>query len=325
MFSFAKFGNDLYSGKKSFAFIRHRKIWYIAAIIVIILSIIVPVVRGGFNLSIEFKGGSSFQISDVKDTNTELGANAIKEIDSSLLATVSKIGNSGIQVQTAQLSDVQIPLAVAALAKVYGVDEKEITVSYIGPTWGEDVTRQALVALIIFLLLVGIIMFLYFRTWRMSVAALSALFHDLVVTVGIYAATGFEVSPATVIGFLTILGYSLYDTIVVFDKIRENVSEITLQTKRNFSQLVNLSLNQTLVRSINTSVVAILPVASILFIGAFLLGAGTLRDISLALFIGMLVGTYSTIFLATPIYFDLSRKEKKFLEHDKKVINTSTS
>jgi preprotein translocase subunit SecF len=159
------------------------------------------------------------------------------------------------------------------------------------------------------------VMALYFRTWKMSVAALIALFHDLVITAGVYGILGFEVTPAAVIGFLTILGYSLYDTVVVFDKIRENTSE---GTSRTFGESVNLAVNQTLVRSINTSVVALLPIGSILFIGAFVLGAGTLRDISLALFIGVLVGTYSTIFIAAPLYATLRQNEVIVRNDDKK-------
>jgi preprotein translocase subunit SecF len=152
-------------------------------------------------------------------------------------------------------------------------------------------------------------MALYFRTWKMSAAAMIALAHDLIITAGVYGIVGFEVTPAAVIGFLTILGYSLYDTVVVFDKIRENTTGGEANTGRSFAQSVNLAINQTLVRSINTSIVAILPVAAILFIGALLLGAGTLRDISLALFIRIIVGTYSTIFLAAPLYAELRSTE----------------
>src|SRR5690606_9252286 len=155
-------------------------------------------------------------------------------------------------------------------------------------SWGADVTGQSIRALIVFIVLAGAAMALYFRTWKMALAALIALFHDLIVTAGIYGIFGFEVTPAAMIGFLTILGYSLYDTVVVFDKIRENTSEDGGGLTRTFAESVNLAVNQTLVRSINTSVVAILPVGSILFIGSVLLGAGTLRDIALALFIGML-------------------------------------
>jgi preprotein translocase subunit SecF len=157
--------------------------------------------------------------------------------------------------------------------------------------------------------LVAIVMAVYFRTWKMSVAGIVSLIHDLIITAGVYGIVGFEITPAAVIGFLTILGYSLYDTVVVFDKIRENTARMTDRSNRTFAETVNLAVNQTLVRSINTSIVGLLPIASILFIGTTLLGAGTLRDISLALFIGIIVGTYSTIFVAAPLYTDLRGTE----------------
>jgi preprotein translocase subunit SecF len=207
-----------------------------------------------------------------------------------------------------------------ALATAYDVPVTEVATSFIGATWGQDITGQALRALVVFLVLAAIIMAVYFRTWKMSVAAMVALLHDLVITAGFYGITGFEITPAAVIGFLTILGYSLYDTVVVFDKIRENTNLDGSGSSRTFSESVNLAVNQTLVRSINTSVVAALPVASILFIGAFVLGAGTLRDISLALLIGVLVGTYSTIFIATPLYAQLRNGEDAIRKHDKKAL-----
>jgi preprotein translocase subunit SecF len=163
-------------------------------------------------------------------------------------------------------------------------------------------------------------MALYFRTWKMSLAALIALSHDLILTAGVYGIVGFEVTPAAVIGFLTILGYSLYDTVVVFDKIRENTNRMTPDSPRTFAETVNLAVNQTLVRSINTSIVALLPISAILFIGALLLGAGTLRDISLALFIGIIAGTYSTIFLAAPLYTDFRAREPAIRQGTRRVL-----
>ena len=163
-------------------------------------------------------------------------------------------------------------------------------------------------------------MTVYFRNWRMAAAAMLALFHDLILTVGVYAAVGWEVTPATVIGFLTILGYSIYDTVVVFDKVRENTADVLDQTRFTYAERANLAVNQTLVRSINTSVVALLPVASILVVGAFILGAGTLRDIALALFVGMFVGTFSSVFLATPLEVTLREREPRIREHTAKVL-----
>jgi preprotein translocase subunit SecF len=181
------------------------------------------------------------------------------------------------------------------------------------------VSRKAIQGLVIFLGLVALVISLYFRTWKMAAAGLVALMFDLTMTVGIYSLVGFEVTPASVIGFLTILGYSLYDTVVVFDKVRENTEHVTASTKQTYGEAANLAVNQTLVRSINTSVVALLPVASILFIGAFLLGAGTLKDLSLALFVGIAAGTLSSIFIATPLLVDLRRNEPEMLQQAKRV------
>jgi preprotein translocase subunit SecF len=178
----------------------------------------------------------------------------------------------------------------------------------VGPTWGGEITRQALIALGVYLTALVIFLSIYFQ-WKMAAAAMVALFHDILITAGIYALVGFEVTPATVIGLLTILGYSLYDTVVVFDKVKENTQGITGQSRYTFSELANLALNQTLVRSINTSIVALLPIAAILFVGAGLLGAGTLKDLALVLFIGMAVGTYSSLFVATPVLCAMKERE----------------
>jgi preprotein translocase subunit SecF len=187
-----------------------------------------------------------------------------------------------------------------------------VTSSFIGANWGADVTEKAILGLVVFLLLVSLFMALYFRTIKMSIAALVALAHDMIFTLGIYALSGFEITPAAVIGFLTILGYSLYDTVVIFDKIRENTLDVEFSETTTFSSQVNLAINQTIVRSVNTSIVSALPIASILLIGAVVLGTGTLRDISLALFVGVIVGTYSSVFLAGPLYAHLREGDAKF-------------
>ena len=233
---------------------------------------------------------------------------------------VSQLGATDIRVQTEALKDAENQEVTAALAERFGVEEADVTYSFIGPAWGQDITRQAIIALIVFIVFATLVMALYFRTWKMSLAAMLALFHDLIITAGIYGLSGFEITPAAMIGFLTILGYSLYDTVVVFDKIRENTSPGEMSDRRTFAESVNLGVNQTLVRSINTSIVALLPVGSILFIGAFVLGAGTLRDISLALFIGIFVGAYSTIFIAAPVYSQLREGEPAIQARDEKVL-----
>lgn len=302
------FGNDLYTGARSIDFVGKRKLWYVIAAVLVAISIAFPVVRG-FNFSIEFRGGSQFVIANVTDPSSNIAEDAVTSVAPEAVARVTVVGDDGIRVQTDQLSSDESRAVVAALATGYGVAEDEVTASFIGPSWGADVTRQAIVGIVSFLLLAAIGMALYFRTWKMSIAAIVALFADLVVTVGVYAITGIEVSPAAMIGVLTILAYSLYDTVVVFDKIRENTQSFGPDSTRTFGEQVNLAVNQTLVRSINTSVVAALPVGAILFIGSFALGADTLRDISLALFIGIIVGTWSTVFLAAPMYAQLREGE----------------
>ncbi|HEY5224979.1 MAG TPA: protein translocase subunit SecF [Microbacteriaceae bacterium] len=317
---FQKFGNDLYTGSRSFDFIGTRKIWYSIAIIVVVASILIPVFKGGFNFGIDFRGGSQFVVSGTSTVAEGPAQSAVASVNKAVTVQVSSVNDNGVRVQTDQLSANQTHLVADALAKAYDVPATNVASTFIGPSWGADVSKQAIQGLVVFLLLAFAMMALYFRTWKMSAAAILALFHDLLLTAGIYALVGFEVTPATMIGFLTILAYSLYDTVVVFDKIRENTTEDQDQIKHTFSESVNLAVNQTLVRSINTAVVAGLPVGSILFIGAYVLGADTLRDISLALFIGILVGTYSTIFIAAPLYSSFRHNEPKISKHDRKVL-----
>ncbi|MEO7016370.1 MAG: protein translocase subunit SecF [Leifsonia sp.] len=315
-----KFGNDLYTGARSFDFVGKRKIWYAIAAAMVIISILIPVVKGGFNFSIEFRGGSQFQITNVQNTSQSKAQSALRSVVPTAVAHVTSVNSNAVRVQTDQLTEEQTKQVADALAKAYGVPITEVASTFIGPSWGADVTQQSIQGIVVFLLLAFIAMALYFRTWKMSASAILSLFHDLIITAGIYALVGFEVSPATMIGFLTILGYSLYDTVVVFDKVRENTKEELSLSRRTFAESVNLAINQTLVRSINTAVVAVLPVASILFLGAFALGADTLRDISLALLIGIVVGTYSTIFLAAPMYSQFRESEPAIKKHDAKVL-----
>jgi preprotein translocase subunit SecF len=308
MASFAEFGNDLYTGKRSIDFVGRRKLWYAIAAVAMVISVLGLGVKQ-LNPGLEFRGGSEFRISNVKDTSELTAIGVVHGVVSGGDVRVTLVGGDDLRIQTDKLSSAQTEEVVVALAKTYGTTQDQISRSYVGPSWGRDVTNKALISLGVFLVLVALVIALYFRTWKMAVAGLVALVHDLMLTIGVYALVGFEVTPASVIGFLTILGYSLYDTVVVFDKVRENTEHITATTKRTFGEAANLAVNQTLVRSINTSVVALLPVASILFIGAFLLGAGTLKDIALALFVGIAVGTYSSVFIATPLLVHLREKE----------------
>lgn len=321
MSKFSDFGNALYSGDRSFNFTGRRKLWFTISAVVIAVSAILPfTLHNGFNFGIEFKGGSEFTISGGANTGTEAARKVLEAELPGKEIVVSTVGSDTVRVQTPQLSDTKSEQVRKALAKSYSVESSAVSSSFIGASWGSDVTGKALNGLLWFLVLAAILMAIYFRTIKMSIAAMSALFHDLIITAGIYGSFGLEVTPAAVIGFLTILGYSLYDTVVVFDKIRENTEAVEHSDTATFAERVNLAINQTLVRSINTTIVAILPVAAILFIGAFVFGAGTLRDISLALFIGMLVGTYSTIFIAAPFYSQLREKESKFTVAAAKVL-----
>lgn len=315
---FAKWGNDLYTGRRSYDIIGKRKRWYLVGLLLIGLSLL-AILGKGLALGIDFKGGTEFEISNVANTSQAPAQQAMASVVPELAPRIANVGSNGIRVQSEALTSDQVIEARQALADAYEVPVEDVSPTTIGPAWGQDVSKKALQGTIIFLILVMIVMSLYFRAWRMAAAALLALFHDLIVTVGIYALVGWEITPATVIGFLTILGYSVYDTVVVFDKVKENTENITDQSVSTYAEQANLAVNQTLVRSINTSVVALLPVGSILFIGAFILGAGTLRDIALALFVGMGVGTFSSIFLATPLEVELRRTESKIAEHTAKV------
>jgi preprotein translocase subunit SecF len=319
-----RFGNDLYTGERSVPFVGMRRIWLSIAAALMIAAIAVPFVRGGgdfvsgFNFGIEFRGGSQFQVSDASSVDSDIATEAVHSVVPDATVRVTTVGDDGVRVQTDQLTDAETQDVTEALKDAYDTDT--VDDSFIGASWGADITRQALIGLGVFLALAALLMAIYFRTWKMSAAAMVALAHDLVITVGVYAATGFEITPAAVIGFLTILGFSLYDTVVVFDKVRENTSEMGDDATRTFGETVNLAVNQTLVRSINTGVVAALPVAAILFLGSFVLGADTLRDISLALLVGTVIGTYSTPFVASPFYSLLREREPAIAARDKKTL-----
>ncbi len=319
MSAITQFGNRLYTGETSVNFIGRRVIWYLMSAALIVIAVAITTLRGGFAFGIEFRGGSEFQISNPASTDTAIAEQTItSEVGEAAAPKISIVGGDSVRVQTEQLTAEETDALRVSLADAYSVPVDQVTSSFIGASWGADITTQALRALIIFLVLVSIVMALYFRTWKMSVAAMVAVVHDLTITAAIYGAVGLEVTPAAVIGLLTILGYSLYDTVVVFDKIRENTSIAYDESKRTFAESVNLAVNQTLVRSINTSVVAALPVASILFIGSMLLGAGTLRDIALSLFVGILCGAYSTMFIAAPLYAQLREGESESAKQGRK-------
>lgn len=310
-------GHALYSGEVSVNFVGRRKLWYTVSAAILLVAAAGLGLRG-LNLGIEFRGGAEFQVKSTSVTVEK--ARETAESAGVSEAIVTLIGGDRVRVQTEPLTDAESKQVAAALASAFDVEASEVRVQLVGPSWGGDITKKALQGLGVFIILVMLFLSTYFE-WKMAIGAIVALLHDLVITVGVYALIGFEVTPSTVIGLLTILGFSLYDTVVVFDKVKENTRGIAGQSKRTYSDAANLALNQTLVRSVNTTVVALLPVAGILFIGAGVLGAGTLKDLSLALFIGMLAGAYSSIFIATPVLCQLKEREPSMQAVAKRATN----
>lgn len=310
-------GGRLYRGETSFDFIGKRRRWYAFSGVLIVVSALALSIQG-LHLGIEFKGGSEFTISKAGISIVDARA-AVASTHVPGDTIIQKLGTNKIRVQTAPLSTSQSNQVQDALAEKFGISAASIDTQIVGPSWGKEITRKALYGLFGFLIVVMLYLAMAFEP-KMAIAAVIAVIHDVFVTVGIYALVGFDVTPATVIGFLTVLGYSLYDTVVVFDKVRENTRTITSGSRMTYSQAANLAVNQTLVRSFNTSLIALLPVASILFVGAGLLGAGTLKDLSLALFIGLATGTYSSIFIATPILARLREREPAMQALSKRVL-----
>ncbi len=299
-------GGRLYRGETSIDFIGKRRRWYAFSTILIIASA-VTLFTQGLHLGIEFKGGSSFTVTS-NNASINTAESALSDAGVTSQNIIQLIGNNKVRIQTEPLSNVQQNAVKNQLTQKFNVIIESIDSQIIGPSWGKEITRKALYGLFGFLIAVMLYLAMAFEP-KMAISAIIAVLHDVFITVGIYALVGFEVTPATVIGFLTILGYSLYDTVVVFDKVHENTKSIVSSGKSTYTQAANLAVNQTLVRSFNTSLIALLPVGSILFVGAGLLGAGTLKDLSLALFIGLATGTYSSIFIATPILAVLRERE----------------
>ena len=310
----------LYTGDIAYNFIGRRKIWYAISAIALLISIGALLIRG-LDLGIEFRGGADFQVptavtaTTVGDFRSAVLATGISNLDSTVVTTV---GNNKVQIQTRALNVADQTTVRAAVAKQAGTVSDDVAYQIIGPSWGTQITQQAALALVVFLVLVGLLIWIYFRDAKMSIAALGALLHDLIITVGIYALVGFTVTPATMIGVLTILGYSLYDTVVVFDKIRENVAAMEIN-KVTYSEAANHAVNQVLVRSLNTTIIGVLPVAALLFAGVFVLGSGPLEDLGLALFVGMLAGAYSSIFIASPLLTQLREREPEMKAHRERV------
>ncbi|WP_138735141.1 protein translocase subunit SecF [Modestobacter excelsi] len=306
----------LYNGEAGLDVVNRRRTWFRVTAVVVLLCVLLMVFRG-FNFGIEFAGGNSLrvpasseQLSDIRQAAEDAGAE---------VSSAQVVGGNSVLLRTESLDNASEDAVVAAVAQAAGVTPEEVSPQSVSADWGGDVTNKALLALAVFL--VAVVAFLAVRFQpKMAVAAIVALLHDIVVTAGVYALIGFEVTPSTVIGLLTILGFSLYDTVVVFDKVDENTKDLAKSSRSTYGEAANLAVNQTLMRSINTSVIALLPVAGLLFVGAGLLGAGTLKDLALVLFVGLAVGTYSSIFLATPVLAELKEREPEQQQLRKRVL-----
>ncbi|MFQ6170719.1 protein translocase subunit SecF [Oryzobacter sp. R7] len=318
-FSFAALGNDLYTGARSVPVVAKRRRFYLASAALIVVAAL-GLVLNGLNLGLEFRGGSEFRVATTSTPADyeQTARDAVGAAEDQRGVNVTLVGNDTVRVQTERLSEADSQDVRQSLATAFGVPEQNVSGTFIGPSWGQSVSSQALRALVIFVLAVALVLSIYFRNWKMAAAALIATVHDMVITVGIYALSGFEVSPATMIGFLTVLGYSLYDTVVVFDKVRENTTEAFANGRMTFAQAANLAVNQTMVRSINTTVIGVLPIAAVLVVGALFLGPGVLLDLSLVLFVGIIIGAYSSIFIATPILVSLRRNEPAVVDLEKR-------
>ena len=313
--SFSQLGNDLYTGKRSVPVIGLSTRFYTASVVLFLVAV-VGLATQGLNLGLEFRGGSEFRVATTSapDGYEQTARQAVGAAEDERGVNVTLVGNDTVRVQTQRLSESDSQTVRTELADAFAVPSENVSATFIGPSWGQSVSQEALRALVIFLVGVVVMLSIYFRNWKMAAAALFALAHDLFITVGVYALVGFEVSPATLIGFLTVLGYSLYDTVVVFDKVRENTSEAFRTGRMTFAEAANLAVNQTMVRSINTTVIGALPIAAVLVVGSLFLGPGVLLDLSLVLFVGILVGAYSSIFIATPFLVTLRRNDEKVLD-----------
>lgn len=303
----------LYRGETAFPLIQRRKRFYAISVVLVLIALLSMLLQS-FNLGVEFKGGSTFQfpanghsVQDARTTFEHLGVGEVVAQELGRPNTSAK----DIRVQAQPLSADKVDQVLAAVSKDFGISQDQINPSSVGPAWGKQVTNKALQGLGFFLVAVIIYISIRFEP-KMAVAAVVALIHDLILTAGIYSLTQFVVTPSTVIALLTVLGYSLYDTIVVFDKVEENTRGLAGSSRSTYSEAAELAVNQTFMRSINTSLIALLPVSGLLFVGAFLLGAGTLKDLALALFVGLASGAYSSLFLATPLLADLKEREPQY-------------
>lgn len=311
-------GARLYRGETAYDFVGRRKFWYAISVLLVIVALTGLGVRGLF-MGVEFQGGAVFNTPPDASISTQEARDVVNE-QIGRDARVQTLGNGALRIQVTDLEAEQSDATRAALADALGVATQDVNAELVGPSWGKQVTEKATQGMIIFMVLVCLYLAFAFE-WRMSLAAMVALVFDLSVTVGVYALAGFEVTPATVVGLLTVLSYSLYDTVVVFDKVQEKVKSFDKQSRYTYGELANQAVNSVLIRSINTSITGVLPVAALLFIGTGLLGGGMLKDIALPLLVGMLAGTYSSLFIATPVVVDFRLRAPDTRAHERRVLS----
>ena len=312
----------LYHGETTFPLIRQRKKFYAVSIVLCLIALSSILFRG-FNLGVEFKGGGIFQLPVASNVDVKASRSFVESLgvkDPILQTVKSSGGATQLRVETEPLTETETAKVAGGLARHFKVNENTITSQSVGASWGKQVTKKALEGLIVFL--IAVVLYISFRFEpKMAASAIIALIHDLLLAAGVYSITGFVVTPSTVIALLTVLGYSLYDTIVVFDKVEENTRGLEKQSVLTYAESAELAVNQTFMRSINTSLIALLPVSGLLFVGALLLGAGTLKDLALALFVGLASGAYSSLFLATPLLADLKEREPRFKALHQRVLD----
>lgn len=319
------FAHKLYTGQLTYQFIPHRKRWYVVTAVIILVALGGLIFRG-LNLGIDFRGGVEFRANvsatsaSADDIRRAVLDTGLPELDGT---QVVELGSDQVQIQTRALDSSEVTTLKKGIAKASGSSESSVTYSKVGSQWGSQITKKAVQALVVFLVLVMLLIWAYFREWKMSMTAMLGLLNNLIVTLGVYALVGFAFTPATLIGMLTILGYSLYDTVVVFDKVRELTRDLD-RSPYTYDEAVNRALNQVFVRSVNTTIIGVLPVAALLFTGVFVLGSGPLQDLGMALFVGMLAGGYSSIFVATPLLTEFRRNERVVKDHDAKVLRRRT-
>jgi preprotein translocase subunit SecF len=323
MGKFSRLGNDLYQGRKSYDFVGHRALWYAISGTLVGLAILVILVKG-MNFGIEFTGGTQYTVTDLssevatQETADELSS-AIGDspVGGEASPQVTTAGDDGLIVQIENVDAAGDREVRSIIEDITGASGDDVSKTEVGASWGRDVAKRALIGVAIFLTLVVLFIWGYFREWKMSVAALVALFHDIALTIGVYSLSGFPVTPAAVTGLLAILGFSMYDTVVVFDKVRENTHNLR-SSRQSYSQAANLAVNQTLVRSINTSIVALIPIGAILYVSAVQLGASSLKDLALAQFVGMAAGVFSSVFIAPRILVQMKSTESEVKLADKR-------